>query len=545
MRNASDPSTDPILLFMKSASPSIERVIETLTSLQDWWRIPILITLSALYFWTTAIRAERKLYWLDEICTVQISNLANLPQIWTALTHGADFNPPLIYVLTGFSHHAFGNTSLAVRLPEIIAIWAFCLSLYCFTYRFAGATGALTAFCFPLITTAYWYSFEARPHALVLGFAGIAVVCWQRAQLGKQRGWWLAGLGVALGLVLLSHAFGLVVFFPIALAEVVDLAITRRVRPGAWIAMFFGGSAILITFVLLRALKAQQTALSRYPGIWIVLHSYLFILAPAAMALGLTVCAIFLPWQKLLPTHLAARRESPPDRAARNMTSAECALIAGFLLVPIISYIVAFAARAPLFTRYSMVAAFGFACVLGLAVARRPAVAILLPAVIAAQYIYDFGYFIHYQRTEEPVTSLQIDANLKQYSERYDWIRNAGRPDLPIVLIDDLDFSPTIYYAPPDLQKRMIFGWQGNSGVNAKGYSSLIRYTGAAGSVIPLDEVARTYPAFFLFATNRQSVVRLLQDNDILHTLLPSVQTVTMLQADRDMELLLVQNKRK
>ncbi|MGC2659827.1 MAG: glycosyltransferase family 39 protein [Bryobacteraceae bacterium] len=542
MQNASNPPTNSTYAFIRSANARVARTLEISATRLNTWRFPILTVLSVLYFWTTAFRAEKKLYWLDEICTVQISGLANLQHIWTALIHGADFNPPLIYLLTGLSQHVLGNTSLAARMPEIIAFWIFCLSAYVFTYRFAGASGALTAFLFPSITIAYWYSYEARPHALVLGFAGLAVLCWQRAQTSTHRPWWLIGLGLSLGLVLLSHAFGIVVFFPIAAAEIVDFCLTRRLRPGGWIAMICGGSAILVSLVLLRTLKAEHLTSSTRPGVGIIVHTYLFILAPAGMVLGLTISAIYLPWHKLIPS--APKGPPPWPPSTGKVTSSEVALMAGFVLIPFVSFLLAFLNRAPLFTRYGLEAVFGFASALALAAIRRPGFALAIPAIIALQYAYDFGSFRHQLHVEEPVTSLQIDASLSQYSKRYDWMETAGHPNLPIVLIDDLDFSPTIYYAPPDLQRRMIFGWNGNGGVNAAVYSQIIRLTGAPGRVIPLNDVVGAYPSFFLFATNRQSTVRPLQDNDTLNQLLPAVQTITLLQAEADMELFLVQSKR-
>ncbi|HWF47320.1 MAG TPA: glycosyltransferase family 39 protein, partial [Bryobacteraceae bacterium] len=416
MQNASNPATDPQPLFSSSVTASIKGQIETLTDILDSWRIPILILLSVLYFWTTAFRAETKLYWFDEICTVQVSTLRGLRPIWTALTHGADYNPPLMYLLTGFSQHLLGNTSLAARMPEIIAFWIFCLSAYVFTYRFAGASGALTAFLFPLITVAYWYSYEARAYALVLGFTGLAVLCWQQAQTSRYRLWWLIGLGFSLGFVLLSHAFGLVVFFPIAIAEIIEIRVTKRFRSGAWIAMACGGSAILASIILLRTLKTEHLSSVGSLGPWIVVSTYLFILAPAAMVLGLAICAILLPWQKILPAQAASPNEIASwNRFIGKITRAECVLLAGFLSLPIISFVVAFVNRAPLYTRYSLAAVLRFACVLGVAAIGRPAFALALPVIIAVQYIYDFGSFINHRRVYDPVTLLQIDASLTQF----------------------------------------------------------------------------------------------------------------------------------
>jgi hypothetical protein len=91
----------------------------------------------------------------------------------------------------------------------------------------------------------------------------------------------------------------------------------------------------------------------------------------------------------------------------------------------------------------------------------------------------------------------------------------------------------------------MIFGWHGYGVVNARLYQSLLRYTNSMGSVMPLQEVIDTYPTFLLLASDTVSTAREIHDNDTLNTILPRASSVTMLQAQGDIQLLLVRTNRR
>ena len=85
----------------------------------------------------------------------------------------------------------------------MLGFWVMSLALYMFLRRYLSVVTALTGALFPAVTTAFAYSYEARPYALVLGFAGLALVCWQRAVDSHRRPAWLVGFAASLGLALL------------------------------------------------------------------------------------------------------------------------------------------------------------------------------------------------------------------------------------------------------------------------------------------------------------------------------------------------------
>jgi hypothetical protein len=85
----------------------------------------------------------RRPFWFDEIFTLYISRLPDLGSIWSACTHGVDFNPPLLYLLTRWSQAVFGANELGARIPQVVGYWVFCLCLYRFV---SMRTNALAGF---------------------------------------------------------------------------------------------------------------------------------------------------------------------------------------------------------------------------------------------------------------------------------------------------------------------------------------------------------------------------------------------------------------
>ena len=143
---------------------------------------------SILYLLATCYRASRKLFWFDELFTVYISRLPDLASVWNALKEGADFNPPLFYALTKFFESLDGEGPIATRLPAILGFWIFCLCLFRFVSIRTSVLAGLISMLFPLVTTAYFYAYEARAHGVVLGFCGIALICWQAADSFETKG---------------------------------------------------------------------------------------------------------------------------------------------------------------------------------------------------------------------------------------------------------------------------------------------------------------------------------------------------------------------
>src|SRR5262249_54774840 len=149
------------------------------------------------YFSVTCVLASYKLLFNDELYTLYISRVSRMSDIWAALMTGGEQTLSLLYWITRGMLAIFGENPLAIRLPEVIGYWVMSICLFSFVSRRAPAVYGFLAMLFPLVTEAYIYAYEARSYALVLGFMGLALLCWQ-STAAERRLLPLAGLAMSL-----------------------------------------------------------------------------------------------------------------------------------------------------------------------------------------------------------------------------------------------------------------------------------------------------------------------------------------------------------
>ena len=73
--------------------------------------------------------------------------------------------------VTRASLSAFGDSSLALRLPAILGFWLMCLCLFAFVANRSSVLHGTVAMLFVLTTGAYYYAFERGPTVWCLAFA--------------------------------------------------------------------------------------------------------------------------------------------------------------------------------------------------------------------------------------------------------------------------------------------------------------------------------------------------------------------------------------
>ena len=162
----------------------------------NWKTFAGIGAVSTVYFADLFLRASQKCFWFDELFTMYLCRLPNFKSTWTAVTHGADFNPPVFYLLTRGAQRLFGEGLIASRLPAMLGVWLFGVCLFVFVARRAGVVSGSIAGIFPFFTLIQFYAYEARAHGIVLGWCGLALVCWQRTAEGQTKKLWLAGFGL-------------------------------------------------------------------------------------------------------------------------------------------------------------------------------------------------------------------------------------------------------------------------------------------------------------------------------------------------------------
>ena len=154
--------------------------------------------LVGLYLLAVGSLAARAQLWNDELYTWYFAQLPTLGDVWDELSTGVEQIPPLYYVVTRASLALFGDGELALRVPSIIGFLLACTCLFVVVARRTNAWYGLVGALVPLASGAATYAWEARPYALVVGFAAAAVLCHQlRADAVRPR---LAVIGLAVAL---------------------------------------------------------------------------------------------------------------------------------------------------------------------------------------------------------------------------------------------------------------------------------------------------------------------------------------------------------
>ncbi len=419
----------------------------------------LLAGFSLFYFADTCLRASEKYFWFDELCTVYICQLPTMHAVWQAVLHGADYNPPLFYVFTRAANAVFGEGLIATRLPSVFGFWVLCLCLFRFVHRRAGILPAWVAMLFPLLTSAYFYAYEARPHGIVLGFCGLALVFWQKWDEEPRRLSWLVAFSAALGAGFFTHCYAILIAAPFALAESYQMVKFRRIRWSFWAALAIPGIVAGLSFIpLLRSYKAViagtlfadmfRAGFHQLPGF------YLTLLSPGIFVV---LIAFIL---------FAVNRGG----FASQFKTTELALMLGFIALPVFGILLGKAVKGPFIPRYFMSSVAGFSLLLGFGTGTRKAwnsVVILLTLVVTAGVAQDFAKLVWHRDhgtgevLEEPSSKALMNTTPGRPLAAYSVLAKAD-PTLPIVVIEPMEFLYLVQYDPLLSQRLYSVSWSKN-----------------------------------------------------------------------------------
>ncbi len=247
--------------------------------------------------------------------------------LWTYLSQGADTNPPLGYILSMWSEKILGVNELGLRFPSVVGFWIMALCLYVYLRRRIQWCFALAGMLLTALTAAGRYSYEARPYAVTLAFAGIALVAWQAAAEPRRRAVALPALAIALASALCSSTFAVTLALPFITGEVIRTVRRARVDWPVWLAFAASAPAVAVLWKLKTA--GNVAAYWRFIGnpSMYLFTTYVQLLGPALAPLGL---AILL----LLVLHSTGKVSVA---AAVIMPSHEIGALIGFALIPFIA----------------------------------------------------------------------------------------------------------------------------------------------------------------------------------------------------------------
>jgi len=426
----------------------------------SWNTIAGIVLVSAVYFADLFLRASRKCFWFDELFTVYLCRLHNFTSTWTAVTHGADLNPPLLYLFTRWAQWLFGYGLIATRLPAMVGVWLFGICLFLFVARRAGLVSGFIAGIFPFFTLAQYYAYEARAHGIVLGWCGLALVCWQRNAEGRAKNLWLAGFGLCLVGALLTHVYAVYLLFPFALVELYSLF--RRGRPDwgivAALALALISVTVTVYLPLFRVYRASVPA-TFFPGSHDLIQR--FLVAAIGPAIGVLLLALILfalegMWRAGPATEFAA---IPPR---------EMLVAAGFVCIPLVGLLGSKVSHGPFIERYFLSSIAGYAIFLGFASSRLVGSwkAQVLAVCMLLLMIGDLGTTIYLSMKHrivlvEPSSGTALGTTPSNPMALYGTLL-LDNNNLDILVLSNLEYLYFFKYAPPSVVSHLYFGAPAN-----------------------------------------------------------------------------------
>ncbi len=460
--------------YRSRPSKSLEGRAEAVaTALEKKWLLVTLI-FAEVYLAITILHALRR-FWYDELFTYYMTQLPSMSKVWSALMDGADLNPPLFYVVTRAFQKLFGNTELATRLPAILGFLLLLLCIFHFVSRYGSRLAGLAAMTLPLITGAYYYASEARAYGMVLGFAGVAAVCWQAAARNERRGVALPGLAAALGCALMSHCYALLVLIPFGLAETVRIIVRRKLDWPMLAALAAPYPLVLVYLPLLGAARTDSYDNPFFRPEWAsIADCYVKLFGAALVPLILAGIVLALTRDHGRPS-LALQNDANP------IPVHELALALGFSLVPVFAVLLAMTVTRIFEFRYGLASTLGVSILVGVLVA-RPTYRRNQGA--AAIFLLFAGIFV--------VTSAAWLVGLSGFSFAPKPLREASEPPLrlsdlsagvPIVIADPILFLEFDHYET-GLLDRMYF---------LTDRAAAFQYTGVTGFG-SLDRLKKWFP---------------------------------------------------
>jgi hypothetical protein len=458
-----------------------------------WKTAGFFALLSSLYFADTLLRASAKTFWCDELYTVYLCRLPSFSATWAAVLHGCDFNPPLLYLLTRTSEHFLGEGPIATRLPALLGFWIFALGLYVFSSRRLGRLCGLIAALLPSFTLAYFYASEARASGIVLGWAGLMLVCWQRSRESqgpaRRLAPWLLGLFVCFLAALLTHVYAAYIAVPLLLIEASSFSAKRRVHLGICAALLLPLAAVA---PLYRRMVNAYGVFSGGRG-WQIhpidtLGSHLYAVYGPAIAL-------LLIGMVLLATTKPRAGSQHSAGGSPSFTREELALAIGLAALPAMGVLGVLLNHGPFFDRYFLAETAGCALLLAQLFAQfgtpRSARAMVTALLLLLSWRFALDGFLSWRhldlRQVEPVSHFAF-ADPHQPLQNYTHLLEGH--DRPILVTEVHQYLYLYYYAPPMLRSRLVFGAPHADDPFLFSYRSLARW----GNV---DLHTTTYDSFF------------------------------------------------
>lgn len=392
-----------------------------------------------IYVLTVTLRAPSRL-WYDEILTLYMARLPDLATLWRAHGVGGDLNPFFFHLVNWTLVQIAGVHEWVIRLPPAAGFFLASVCVFRFVSARLGVVYGVIALAVPSATGALRFATEARPYAMVLGLAALALVCWQQSTSRSRRGWWLVGLCLSVALALGSHAYAVLLLVPIGVGEAARALVRRRLDWPVAAALLAAAPAL-----------ALYLPLTGYAG-QVVFGGPLFepTLASIGTSYDVTLGPLFWPvvcaaaigsWSFV--TH---RR----DGSSGGMPVYELAAAMVLLAAPMLAVLQAEGLGSAFMPRYGLIGVLGAAVVVAAAVAsaaRTELAGIAIAATLIAMPAAETAGRIYH------AWSGVADPSARGRSAGF----VTARPDLPFVSSSALQFVELERYGDVSLRDRLYY----------------------------------------------------------------------------------------
>lgn len=491
------------------ATPPRESRLRRTAKQPGWWNGWLLGCWVVVIVAFACVRAKDKSLWYDELFTFYLAQLPGVGDLWSALTSGADLNPPLHYLAVRGAFDVFGASELSLRLPSVLGYVIMSLCLYAFAARRVAPACAWAAATFPLLTQAYGYSHEGRPYGLVLGFTGLALLAWQAAAEGPRRVPALVLMALALAAGVSTHFFAVLIFVPIGMGELARAWSRRRPDLPAWIALVAGLIPLVFFKDILRSSSVYKESFWAKPTWAHNISFYLTILkdtgVPLLMALTLLVIV-----SRFVPP--GGRGDDLESKGPRDPVPLhEWVAMLGLIALPVIGFLVAKRTSQGAFTeRYALATALGFGLLIAYGVGRLGAGRSRWGVVMALTF---FGWFIlHEGYRLQPGREPHSRISARDF-------RCAEGSDLPLVISLPYLYLQSYHDLPLNLTERLVFVTYGRS-TDEIALRSLSRWVPL--KVVDKRRFLEAHDRFFLCGYPENFFFRSLLEGDAKLTMLQS-----------------------
>ena len=423
------------------------RAIDWVTDAMERYPRTVMAAFTFLLLACGSLLGATKLFWYDEFLTYYPARMS-VPDLLSFYRDALDTQTPTQALAMKAAMSLFGATHWAARVPSILAFALSCVCLYLFVERRLPRTYALAAMLFPAATITIYFATEARPYAFLLGFSTLAMLAWQRASEENRHWGWVALLGFSLAACVVSHYYAVLLWIPLGLAELARWRERGRPDVALWLVCLAALSPILIFLPTIRTVSHTYGGAILSSRLSSTRFQYTILLVRNLIPFPLLMAVILLC--------LLARWATPAGKSIGNFRLSEWVLLIAVAALVVFEIPLAIA-LGQYGERYVVETVAG--------------VGIVLVAVLhwlargdkrfgAALTLLFLGYFLLKTASGAKANWAEsggMPLRAAQPFRNFRWMAELERTSLPFVTTPGELFMQLQFYAPPELQPRIIY----------------------------------------------------------------------------------------